>query len=115
MVPNCASESPASGDSNLIGNHLKMQEVLHREALRRLAEGTKDKFGTFIGDAGFQVGGNIKRTEDKFTDFREVISDAGGVFLGKNKDFSCIFVVYHLSEIVLRVLAKERSNNLLGF
>ena len=83
VVPNCASESPASGDSNLIGNHLKMQEVLGRESLKILAEGTDDHFAIFIGDAGFVVSGNIKRPGEKFKDIREVIEEAGGVFLSK--------------------------------
>jgi hypothetical protein len=36
----------------------------------------------FITDQGYEVFGNIKHTEENFKDFRDLIKDAGGVFLG---------------------------------
>ena len=86
IVPNCASESPASGDANLLGHLIKMQDDNSKEALRKLAKGTKDFFGIFIFDAGYQYSGNMKRPIDVFTDIREMLDAEGAVFLGTKRD-----------------------------
>lgn len=83
LLPQCASQSPASGDGNLLGKYLKTQELTNHEALKILAEGTDRFFPIFICDAGYQIFGNITHTEDNWKDFREVVADAGAIFLGK--------------------------------
>ncbi len=56
-MPNCASQSPASGDGNLIGHHAKMQEKHDVEILRKLSKGSTKFFPIFNADTGFQVFG----------------------------------------------------------
>ena len=60
-----------------------MQEQYENEALRKLAEGTDNFFPIFICDAGYQVFGNVTHNSDIFKDFRELVEEAGAVFLGK--------------------------------
>ena len=60
-----------------------MQQKNGIEVLRLLAKGSKEYFLIVVGDAGFQIFGNIKRTEDNFLDFRTILEEEGAVFLGK--------------------------------
>ena len=60
-----------------------MQQKNGIEVLRLLAKGSKEYFLIVVGDAGFQIFGNIKRTEDNFLDFRTILEKEGAVFLGK--------------------------------
>ena len=57
VVPACASETPASGDGNLLGNLCKMQEEFDKEAIKILAGGSSKFFPVFICDTGFQMTG----------------------------------------------------------
>ena len=83
ILPQCSSQSPASGDGNLIGTMVKMQDLTNQPALRRLARGTEKYFSVFVGDAGYQTLGNVTRTPDNFLDFRQMIKEEGGLFLGR--------------------------------
>ena len=83
VLPQCASQSPASGDGNLLGHHLKMQDLNNTQALRNLAKGSNAFFPIFILDAGYQVFGNVTRTEANFLDFRTLCEEEGAIFLGK--------------------------------
>ena len=57
VCPNASSETPASGDGNLLGNLLRMQEEFSQEALCLLARGRAKYFPVFVCDTGFQVSG----------------------------------------------------------
>ncbi len=61
-MPNCASQSPASGDGNLIGHQAKMQEKNEVEILRKLSRGSTKFFPIFNADTGFQVFGKYLNT-----------------------------------------------------
>ena len=52
ILPNCTSQSPAGGDGNLLGHHVRQQQANHKEALRKLAEGSADYFPIITIDAG---------------------------------------------------------------
>ena len=60
-----------------------MQAHTEREALKILAGGSTKYFPIFICDTGFQLTGRVNTPEDRYTDFRQVVEDAGGIFLGK--------------------------------
>jgi hypothetical protein len=62
-----------------------MQAHTEKEALKILAEGTADFFPIFVCDTGFQLTGRVSTPEDRYTDFRQVVEDAGGIFLGKHQ------------------------------
>lgn len=83
MLPQCASQTPASGDGNLLGHHAKMQDLQDNTALRKLARGSEDFFPIFVLDAGFQVLGNVIRTDQIFLDFRTLVEEEGAIFLGE--------------------------------
>ena len=83
MLPQCASQSPSSGDGNLLGHYIKMQDLQSSESMRRLARGSSRFFPVFILDAGFQVFGNVSHDPQKFLDFRQLCEEEGAVFLGE--------------------------------
>ena len=60
-----------------------MQQKKGTEVLRILAKGSKYYFLIVVGDAGYQIFGNIKHTEDNFLDFRTILEEEGAIFLGK--------------------------------
>ena len=117
ILPNCTSQSPAGGDGNLLGHHVRQQQANHKEALKKLAEGSADYFPIITIDAGknqiqlnyycfiisriyltchfdksisfiviefsgFEIFGNITRNEENFIDYRDVIEEAGAVWIG---------------------------------
>jgi hypothetical protein len=83
VLPVCTSQSPASGDGNLLGHHCKMQQKNGTESFRRLAKGSKNHFCLITADTGYQIFGSIKRTENNFLDYRQILEEEGGLFLGK--------------------------------
>ena len=82
LLPNCASQSPASGDGNLIGHHICMQRKNMKEAIQKLASGSERFFPIIIADQGYEVFGNIIKTPDNFLDLRDLITECGALFLG---------------------------------
>ncbi len=44
VVPMAASESPASGDANLLGCHIKILDQSKKNSLRRFASGSSHYF-----------------------------------------------------------------------
>jgi hypothetical protein len=64
-----------------------MQEKNGTEAIRKLCEGSGSYFPIIITDAGYQTFGNVTKDDDNFMDFRSVVESAGGIFLGKSKNF----------------------------
>ena len=51
-VPACASETPASGNGNLLGAHIRSQEANQEEAIKKIAKGSSKYFPVFIVDTG---------------------------------------------------------------
>ena len=83
LLPQCASQSPASGDGNLLGHMCRMQEKNETESIKKLFKGSLSYFPIIITDAGYQTFGNVTRDNDNFLDFRSVVESSGGIFLGK--------------------------------
>ena len=79
VVPPCASQSPASGDGNLLGNHVKVQDDRNATALRILARGSDNFFPVFVVDAGYQTFGNITRAPEEFLDFHEMATQENAI------------------------------------
>ena len=60
-----------------------MQQKNGTEVLRKFAKGSKKYFLLVVGDAAYQIFGNIKQTENNFLDFRTILEEEGAFFLGK--------------------------------
>ena len=84
VLPPCASQSPAAGDGNLLGNFCKVQDERNTQALRKLARGSANYFAVFIVDAGYQIFGNVTRDSSNFLDFRDLCAEEGALLLGNS-------------------------------
>ena len=108
LLPQCASQSPASGDGNLLGHLCRMQEVNGTEAIRKLAEGSVSFFPIFITDAGYQTFGNVRRDNENFMDFRTVVESAGAIFLGKVIFVNFLFDLFKNYSRIMSLQCKKK-------
>ena len=80
------------------------------QSLKKLAEGTDEFFPIFICDAGYQFFGTVRHSDENFVDFRDIVDEAGAVFLGKYTYYIrinmllfllilvCIITSFHMQE-----------------
>lgn len=82
VLPQCASQSPASGDGNLLGSLCRVQDDRNTTALRGLARGGDNFFVVFVVDAGCQTFGNLRRDSEYFLDFHDLAAEENAVVIG---------------------------------